>query len=56
MLDTYNVVFVSNRFSITTTVEAKDEEDAEAVARQTIIEEACLDVDKSCWLGGVEKL
>lgn len=56
MLDTYNVTFVSNRFSIITTVEAKDEEDAEEIARQTLIEEACLDVDKSCRLGEVEKL
>lgn len=56
MLDTYNVSFVSDRFVITTTVEATDEDNAEEVARQTLIEEACLDVGKSCRLGEVEKL
>ena len=55
-MNTYNVTFVSDRFSIITTVEALDEDEAEAEARQTLIDEACLDVGKSCWLGEIEKL
>ncbi len=51
----YNVTFVADRFTITTTVEALDEDEAEAEARQTLTDEIGL-VMNHCWLGEIEEI
>ncbi len=51
----YNVSFVADRFVITTTVEALDEEEAEAEALQTLTDELGL-VMNHCWLGEIEEI
>jgi hypothetical protein len=52
----FNVSFVADRFVITTTVEALDEEEAEAEARQTLTDEVGREVISHCWLGEIEEI
>lgn len=51
----FNVSFAADRFIITTTVEALDEEEAEAEGRQTLVDEIGL-VMNHCWLSEIEEL
>jgi hypothetical protein len=52
----YNVTLVADRFVITTTVEALDEDEAKAEAVQTLSDEIGVEVVRHCWLGDIEEL
>ena len=43
---TYNVVYSANYFTLNTTIQATNEDQAEAWARQNIFEEYNIDLDK----------